>query len=73
MLGPRQGEQCACCGLSTGRMYAATFYSAHEVSGRCCPWCCQTWMSEGACLRKPGGGPLLNRCPRQDSNLRHPL
>ncbi|CAL9491455.1 CbrC family protein [Streptomyces sp. enrichment culture] len=32
-------ESCACCGRSTGWIYTATFYSAHEVSGRFCPWC----------------------------------
>ncbi|MFF4474434.1 CbrC family protein [Streptomyces sp. NPDC001599] len=32
-------ESCVCCGRSTGWIYTATFYSAHEVGGRFCPWC----------------------------------
>ncbi|GAB3949783.1 CbrC family protein [Streptomyces sparsus] len=32
-------EACACCELSRGWVYTATFYTAQDVSGRFCPWC----------------------------------
>ncbi|POX50897.1 hypothetical protein C3488_13070 [Streptomyces sp. Ru72] len=32
-------ETCACCGRDTGWIYTATFYTAHDVDGRFCPWC----------------------------------
>ncbi|MET9725469.1 CbrC family protein [Streptomyces zaomyceticus] len=32
-------EICACCQRDRGWIYTATFYTAHEVGGRFCPWC----------------------------------
>ncbi|MFF9757620.1 CbrC family protein [Streptomyces sp. NPDC014344] len=32
-------DTCACCKRSVGWIYTATFYTAHEVNGRFCPWC----------------------------------
>ncbi len=32
-------DACACCKRNTGWIYTATFYTAHEVNGRFCPWC----------------------------------
>ncbi|MEU8874093.1 CbrC family protein [Streptomyces javensis] len=35
----RADERCACCERSTGWIYTASFYTAHEVDGPFCPWC----------------------------------
>ncbi|WP_394425433.1 CbrC family protein [Streptomyces sp. SGAir0957] len=32
-------ETCVGCDRTTGWIYTATFYTAHEVSGSFCPWC----------------------------------
>ncbi|MEV0170975.1 CbrC family protein [Streptomyces sp. NPDC050803] len=32
-------EKCECCHRSRGWIYTATFYTAHDIGGRFCPWC----------------------------------